>query len=154
MSDKTQDVAPHDGTDGSAGPDGSETSEGSATCGRGLAGHAGLPAQLAVMYRGLAETLELHRELLVLDDERSRREDEVYRDLASRWRRIAGEVDEAAERMSAQRDLPMGAHDESAWSERHRRAFETFVRAQRELISRLESAARQDERMLESMPKS
>lgn len=37
------------------------------------------------MFEGLAETLELHRKMLVLDDPNSRKEDEVYRELAASW---------------------------------------------------------------------
>ena len=125
--------------------------EAPATCGAGVAEHAAVPAKLAVMFSGLAATLELHRELLVLSDEASRREDAVYRDLAARWRSIASEVAGAAAQMAAQRDLPMGAHDESAWGERHLVAFTTFVKAQSEVLALLEPAARHDEQMLAAM---
>jgi hypothetical protein len=47
--------------------------------------------------------------------------------------------------------LPMGRHDESAWGDRHLRAFAKFVRAQSEVLRLLETAARQDEQMLASM---
>jgi hypothetical protein len=129
----------------------SEHPEAPATCGAGLAEHAAIPARLAVMFRGLAETLDLHREMLVLSDEEARREDAVYHDLATRWRRIAEEVADAAARMEAQRELPLGAHDETAWSERHLRAFTTFVKAQSEVLALLEPAARHDEQMLAAM---
>jgi hypothetical protein len=128
-----------------------DSSEVSPTCGAGLAQHAAVPAKLAVMFEGLAETLELHRQMLVLSDESSRREDDVYRDLAARWRTIAGLVGAAAAEMTAQRHLPMGAHDESAWGEAHLRAFEKYVKAQSDLAALLESAARRDEQMLASM---
>lgn len=83
--------------DSTAGP---ENPEAPATCGIGLAQHAALPAKLAVMFGGLAETLELHRQMLILGDENSRREDEVYRDLAGRWRTIAQQVAAAATQMT------------------------------------------------------
>jgi hypothetical protein len=59
------------------------------TCGIGLAQHAAIPARMAEMFEGLAETLELHRRMLVLDDPNARKEDDVYRDLAARWKQIA-----------------------------------------------------------------
>jgi hypothetical protein len=84
------------------------------TCGIGVARHAAIPAKIAVMFERLAETLELHRKLLVQGDPSSRKEDEVYRELAADWRQIGQRVQSATEKMAAQRDLPMGAHDEAA----------------------------------------
>lgn len=121
------------------------------TCGMGLAEHATIPAKIAVMFEGLAETLELHRRMLVADDPNTRKEDEVYRDLAARWKQIAELVAEAAGQMAAQRELPMGAHDEKAWGEAHRRAFETFVKGQTQVLALLRVAAERDEKMLRSM---
>jgi uncharacterized protein YndB with AHSA1/START domain len=121
------------------------------TCGIGLAQHAAIPARLAYMFEGLAETLELHRRMLVTSDADSRREDEVYRDLAERWRRIADLVQTAAATMAAQRELPMGPHDQSAWGELHVRAFEKFVTGQSQALALLRVAAGRDEQMLASM---
>ena len=123
------------------------------SCGIGLAQHASGPAQIAVMFAGLAETLELHRTMLVLDDPNARREDEVYRDLAASWAQIARLVTEAAATMSAQQDLPMGAHDQTRWTDAHLRAFETFVKGQSRALSLLRAAAVRDEAMLASMHK-
>src|SRR5687768_9844973 len=83
------------------------------TCGIGVAQHATIPAKIGVMFEGLAETLELHRRMLVLDDPNSRKEDEVYRELAASWKDIAQLVEKAAAHMAAQHELPMGAHDRS-----------------------------------------
>lgn len=125
-----------------------EQPEAPATCGMGLAQHAEVPARLAVMFEGLAETLELHRQMLVLADENSRREDAVYEDLARRWRSIAEQVAAAAALMEAQRDLPMGAHDESAWGEGHVQAYAKFVQAQGQVRALLDAAVARDEAML------
>jgi hypothetical protein len=103
------------------------------------------------MFEGLAETLALHRRMLVRDDPNARKEDEVYRDLAARWKQIAGLVAQAAAQMAAQRELPMGAHDQTAWDEVHLRAFETFVKGQTQVLALLRVAAERDERMLASM---
>src|SRR5688500_18361082 len=121
------------------------------TCGIGVAQHATIPAKIGVMFEGLAETLELHRKMLVLGDPNSRNEDEVYRELAASVREIAERVQSTAARMAAQRELPMGAHDESAWGADHLRAFEKFVGAQGRLLALLRLAAPRDEAMLASM---
>ena len=71
-----------------------------------------MPRRVAIYLAELAETLELHRAMLVLDDTKSKDEDAVYFDLAARYRDIAASLRAAADRMSAQRDLPMGAHDQ------------------------------------------
>ncbi|MFY0572542.1 hypothetical protein ACN28E_53170 [Archangium lansingense] len=122
-----------------------------ATCGAGVAQHADIPAKIAVMFEGLAETLELHRKLLVLDDASARREDEVYAELAAAWKDIATRVEQAASRMAQQRNLPMGAHDETAWGDEHLRAFEKFVTAQSQVLALLKVAAARDQKMLASM---
>ena len=123
------------------------------TCGVGLAQHSSIPSEIAVMFTGLADTLALHRTLLIADDERSRAEDNVYRDLSERWTRIAGLVESAAAAMADQRELPMAAHDPAAWSTAHLRAFEKFVKAQSRLLARLRVSAERDEQMLASMTK-
>ena len=123
------------------------------TCGIGLAEHATVPARMAGMFEGLAETLELHRRMLVPDDPNARKEDEVYRDLAARWKKIAELIAQAAAQMTAQRDLPRGAHDQTAWGAAHRRAFEKFVNGQLEVLSLLRVAAERDQKMLTSMQK-
>jgi hypothetical protein len=121
------------------------------TCGIGVAQHASIPAKIEVMFEGLGETLELHRKMLVLYDPNARKEDEVYRELAASWRQIAELVQKAAAKMAAQRELPMGAHDQTAWGDEHLRAFEKFVKGQSHVLSLLRVAAERDEQMLASM---
>jgi uncharacterized protein YndB with AHSA1/START domain len=123
------------------------------TCGIGLAQHSTIPAKIGVMFEGLAETLELHRKMLMLDDPNARREDEVYRELAASWTNIAQLVEKTAAHMGAQRELPMGAHDETAWGDAHLKAFEKFVKAQTQVLALLQVAAERDEQMLASMTK-
>jgi uncharacterized protein YndB with AHSA1/START domain len=123
------------------------------TCGIGVAQHAAIPARIARMFEGLAETLSLHRKMLKLDDPAARKEDEVYRDLAARWKDIAERIAAAATQMAAQRELPMGAHDESAWTDTHLRAFEKFVQSQSQVLAILRLAAERDEEMLAGMTK-
>lgn len=121
------------------------------TCGAGLAQHAAVPRRVAVYLAELAETLELHREMLILNDPASKVEDDVYRDLAASYRDVAAKLRDTAERMSAQRNLTMGAHDESKWTDKHMRAFTRFVHEQGALVSVLRVAAARDEQMLTSM---
>jgi uncharacterized protein YndB with AHSA1/START domain len=124
------------------------------TCGIGLAQHATIPAKIGVMFQGLAETLELHRTMLVLEDSNSREENEVYRDLAARWKDITQQVMNTAAHMAAQRELPMGTHDQSLWGEAHLKAFEKFVKAQTQVLALLRVAAERDEALLVSMTNS
>jgi uncharacterized protein YndB with AHSA1/START domain len=121
------------------------------SCGVGLAQHAAIPLKIATLFEGLAETLELHRAMLELDDPKARREDQVYGELAASWAEIARSVQRTAARMAEQRELPMGKHDEAAWGERNTRAFEKFVKAQGQLLARLRLAAPRDEEMLAAM---
>ncbi len=124
-----------------------------ATCGSGLAQHANVPRRVAIYLVELSRTLELHREMLVLSDANSKVEDDVYRELAENYREIAARLQDTADRMSAQRDLPMGAHDVSKWTGEHMRAFARFVHEQGALASVLRVAAARDEQMLASMRK-
>jgi uncharacterized protein YndB with AHSA1/START domain len=121
------------------------------TCGAGLAQHAAVPRRIAVYLGELAETLELHRAMLLLEDPNSKLEDDVYRELAGSFRAIAGQLQDASSRMSAQATLPMGAHDESKWTDKHMKAFERFVHEEGALASVLRVAAARDEEMLASM---
>jgi uncharacterized protein YndB with AHSA1/START domain len=122
-----------------------------ATCGAGLAQHAAVPRRIAIYLSELSETLDLHRGMLVLNDPASRREDEVYRDLATGYRRIAADLKSIAESMTAQRELPMGEHDESKWTSGHMKAFARFVHEETALASVLHKAADRDGKMLASM---
>ena len=121
------------------------------TCGVGVAQHAAIPGALGVMFEGLAETFALHRKMLALDDENARKEDEVYAQLAASWSEIARRVRDASALMLAQRELPMGKHDESAWGADNVEAFAKLVRAQGRALALLRVAQEQDERMLRSM---
>jgi uncharacterized protein YndB with AHSA1/START domain len=123
------------------------------TCGMGIAQNAIVPRRVAAYLTELAVTLELHRAMLVPGDTNSKREDDVYRELAASYRDIARTMKATADRMSAQRDLPMGAHDESKSMERHLKAFGRFVHEQGALASVLRVAAERDEKILSSMQK-
>ena len=122
-----------------------------ATCGAGLAHHAAVPLRMAAYLAELGKTLELHRRMLVLRDPAAKHEDDVYRELAASYRDLAARLAAAATRMAAQRDLPMGEHDESKWTDAHVQAFTHFVQEQSALASLLRDAAVEGEQMLASM---
>jgi uncharacterized protein YndB with AHSA1/START domain len=61
------------------------------TCGAGLARHAAVPRRIAIHLAELARTLELHREMLVLDEPLSRAEDDVYRGLSGHRSQASGD---------------------------------------------------------------
>jgi uncharacterized protein YndB with AHSA1/START domain len=120
------------------------------TCGGGLAQHASVPRRMALYLGELAETLALHRATLVAEDPRSKDEDAVYRELAASVRDVAGRLRDVAERMTAQRELPMGKHDDGKAKGEQAKAFARFVHEQGALTSVLRIASERDEKMLNS----
>ena len=123
------------------------------TCGAGLAQQASIARRIAAYLSELAETLELHRELLIENDRESVNEDLVYRELTARHRHLANRLRDVADYLTQQRDLPMGPHDESRWSDRHQEALTRFVQAQDAVASVLRAASERGHRMLASMQK-
>jgi hypothetical protein len=123
-----------------------------ATCGKGLAEHAALPAKLAELVAALAENLELHQKTLDLSDESSRKEHDAYVKLAQEYRSIAMQLKTTAARMASYRDLPMGRHDERMMAAPEiRDAFARFVRLERELLILVQSAVARDQEMVTAM---
>jgi hypothetical protein len=96
-------------------------------------------------------SIQLHRELLQLEDSNARIEDDAYSHLASRFHELASTMRQTASQMAKYRDLPAAAHDERGFGERQRHAFERFVGAQGQLLTVLRAAAARDEAMLASM---
>src|SRR5687767_6120266 len=122
------------------------------TCGQGLAASAALPAGLARVSRAMAGMLERHMTALDLADPDSAAEHAVYSELAAAHRRAADLLRAAAERMEAQRDLPMGPHDMEAIADPDAaEAFQTLVEAKRDLLTLLGDTAAEDDAMLEMM---
>jgi hypothetical protein len=119
------------------------------TCGRGLAEHAALPAQLAEVVEAMAANLQVHMQALELDDEPAREEHAVYLRLAEEQRQAAGRLHAIAGEMAAARDLPMGRHDtQTMTSPEVGDAFARFVKAKRELLALLQRMVEQDQRLL------
>ena len=122
------------------------------TCGRGLAEHSVLPAQLAEVTDAMADNLMAHMQALELDDEAARQEHAVYLRLAEEQRQAAGRLRAVAGGMAAARDLPMGRHDAQTMSSPEvADAFRRFVEARQELLAVLRRMAEQDQRMLAEM---
>jgi hypothetical protein len=122
------------------------------TCGRGLAEHSVLPAQLAEVTDAMADNLMAHMQALELDDEAARQEHAVYLRLAEEQRQAAARLRAVAGEMAAARDLPMGRHDAQTMSSPEvADAFRRFVEARQELLAVLQRMAEQDQRMLAEM---
>jgi hypothetical protein len=122
------------------------------TCGQGLAESAALPAALAQVTEAMAGMLERHMTALDLNDPRSAAEHAVYGELATTHRRAADQLRAVADRMDAQRDLPMGPHDMAAIAHpATTQAFQTLVDAKRHLLTLLRDTADEDDAMLELM---
>jgi hypothetical protein len=122
------------------------------TCGQGLADNAALPAALAQVSEAMAGMLERHMIALDLTDPHAAAEHAVYGELATAHARIADQLRAVADRMDAQRDLPMGPHDMAAIAHpATTQAFQTLVDAKRHLRTLLRDTADEDEAMLEMM---
>jgi hypothetical protein len=122
------------------------------TCGNGLAANAVLPARLGEVAAALGAILEAHIPSLDLTDERSRKEREVYQRLAEDCRRTSVQLEAIAQQMAESRGLPMGRHDLTAiGSPDALHSFRTFVQAEQELLTLLQSRLDEDQRMLAAM---
>jgi hypothetical protein len=123
-----------------------------ATCGKGLAEQAVLPAKLGELTASVADILDSHTQALDLTDERSRQEYEAYRHLANAHRQAGLQLEAIAKQMAAYRDLPMGRHDEKAMAAPAvLESFQRFVRLEQELLSLLHRRMEQDQQMLAAM---
>ncbi len=122
------------------------------TCGEGLAQNSVLPGKLGELAVAMAENLEAHMRALDVDDPDSRREYEVYVQLANEQRETAARLLATANEMAAARDLPMGRHDFTDGDNAQvLAAFEKLVRIKHELITLLEQAGGQDQSLLSQM---
>ena len=122
------------------------------TCGRGLAEHSALPAQLAEVTEAMADNLQVHMQALELDDEPARQEHAVYLRLAEEQRQAAARLRAVAGEMAAARDLPMGRHDQQTMgSPEVGDAFQRLVMAKQELLALLQRMVEQDQQLLAEM---
>jgi hypothetical protein len=122
------------------------------TCGRGLAEHSPLPLALAKLTDSVRVILEAHTTALDLSDAASKKELEVYRELANQHRDAAAQLHTIATEMAAHRDLPMGRHNlEAMAAPTVANAFETFVNLEQDVMTLLESRLARDRQMLTDM---
>lgn len=131
---------------------GDPASEDPGSCGQGLAEHAAIPAKLAELLDSLAENLEAHLPSLDLGDPNARAERDAYVRLAQQHRQIAAQLQATAREMAGYRTLPMGRHDpQTVAAPQVIKAFERYVRIEKELGDLFRSSVEQDEDMLAGM---
>ena len=122
------------------------------TCGKGLAAHSTLPAQLAAVSNAVADVLEHHQAGLVLSDANAQRERDAYRELVDAHRLAAAQLEATAKRMAAYRDLPMGEHDMNAlMSPENTGAFARLVASEEALLALLRARVAEHRAMLSEM---
>ena len=123
-----------------------------ATCGKGLAANAGLPAKLGELAASVADVLKAHTKALDLEDDYARQEYDAYMNLVEHHRRIAAELRALSEQMLSYRDLPMGRHDFEALSNPEAAdVFEQLVNVEQELISLLNERLEQHRALLSEL---
>lgn len=119
------------------------------TCGEGIAAHAALPAKLADLMTGMADTLAAHRRALDLSDSAGQQEDDAYATLIAEEAEIAALLKSAAQRMEGYRTLPMAVHDERTMNDSATLApYARYVGLQRELLDMLRESIEEGESML------
>ena len=116
------------------------------TCGKGVAAAALLPEKLSALITALADTLELHRHALDLEDPGARAEDEGYAAVIARQRAAAEALQAASHEMATLRDLPMGRHDEATMNDSALMApYTRFIELQQELVEMMQASVREGE---------
>ena len=116
-----------------------------ATCGKGLAAHASLPARMSALTAAMAAVLENHLGSVSPWEP----EHEAYTTLVADYRTLTTALEQIADRMAGYRDLPMAAHDEAVLSSAAAAAtFEAYVQSERDLLTLLQSWVTRDEAML------
>jgi hypothetical protein len=123
-----------------------------ATCGRGLAANAPLPAKVGELAASVADVLEGHTKALDLEDDEARQEYDAYMELVEHHRRIAAQLRALSEQMTSYRDLPMGRHDFEALSTPEAAdVFERLVNVEQELMSLLDERLEQHRPLLSEL---
>lgn len=117
-----------------------------------MASRSTLPEKLGEMLAALARMLETHMRALDPTDTDSRKELDAYAALVTTHRDLADRLSGIADQMAGYRALPLAAHDVAAMSDAvTRKAFENFVRLERELTSVLGQLLHEDQEMLREM---
>jgi hypothetical protein len=122
------------------------------SCGEGVARQSILPAKLADLTEAMAAVLEVHQRALDLTDPSSQAELEAYQKVVHALRVSATQLKATAFQMAASRQVPMGRHDDEAMSSPEAlQVFTDYVTAEQELLTLLQDAVEQDQRMLTEM---
>jgi hypothetical protein len=120
-----------------------------ATCGKGLAQNATLPATLADVMDAVGDNISEHMTALDPRDNAARLERDAYASLLSKHRAAAAQLRAIADEMAGYRDMPMAPHDpEVMRDEKLRRAFEQLVAREKELRAYLDERLEREEEML------
>jgi hypothetical protein len=124
------------------------------TCGQGLASRSTLPGKLGELLASQARILEAHMRALDPADAEAKKELDAYATLVTGHRDVADRLSGIANEMADYRNLPMAAHDEATMSDTvAHKAFENFVRLEKELATVLQEQLQEDQEMLQQMAK-
>lgn len=122
------------------------------TCGQGLAQTAVVPQLIGDLMNAVADNLVAHLPMLVAGDEASQHERRVYEHLAGRHRDAAAMLQAIATEMATHQDMPLGQHDFEAMSRGDVvDALESMVRAEAQLVERLERHLAEHRAMVDAM---
>jgi hypothetical protein len=122
------------------------------TCGQGLASRSDLPRTLGELLGAQARVLEAHVRALDPTDIDARHELDAYAALVVAHRDVADRLTEIANQMAGYRTLPIAPHDDAAMSDSvAQKAFENYVRLERELSASLQQLVAEDQQMLQQM---
>jgi hypothetical protein len=123
---------------------------GLATCGRGLAANAALPARLGDLVAAMADLLEQHTRALDLANADGRLEFVAYGSLAAAYRGVASDLAGLARQMAGYRDMAMGPHDMRVMADPNGQAaaFQRVIAVERDVLELLRTKVDEDEAML------
>jgi hypothetical protein len=122
-----------------------------ATCGKGLAENAALPAKLAEVIDAVGDNLSEHMTALDPRDPAARIERDAYATLLTKHRDAAVQLRAIAEEMAGYRDLPMAPHyPEVMRDQKLRRAFERLVALEKDLRAYFDDRIEREDAMLAS----
>ena len=122
------------------------------TCGQGLAEHALTPQLIAALMNAVADNLITHLPMLVAGDEDTQHERRIYEHLSRRHREAAAMLQAIATEMVKLQDMRMGQHDLEAMSrDDMTKALESLIRAEGQLVTRLELQLAEHRAMADAM---
>jgi hypothetical protein len=127
-------------------------SEGTPTCGKGIANHAPNPLAMAEVAAAMANLFATHKKALDVQDSDGRREHDAYNSLAGAYAEVARRLAALASEAESYRPLAPAPHDMSFMTgPEPLAAFERVVAARAAPRELLQASAPQDEAMLAQM---